>query len=158
MIGTGSRQKKNIGLPAGRIIYSDTQEWKALEQALYDPELGLAGRPDYLAEQDDQIIPVEVKSSRVSAAPYDGHIYQLASYCLLVARCLGKRPDYGILHYPGRTFAIDFTAELESALLDMLEEIRQQERRRDVRRSHQSPARCKACGFAELCTQSLSGR
>ena len=149
------KRQKSIGLPAGRIIYADTRSWGAVEQALYDPELGLAGRPDYLVEQPDQVIPVEVKSKRVSEAPYDAHIFQLAAYCLLVQSHFGKRPSYGILHYPNRTFAVDYTNALESALRFLLAEMRDMNRRKEISRSHQSAARCNGCGFRNICDQRL---
>jgi CRISPR-associated exonuclease Cas4 len=149
------RQQKTLGLPAGRVIYTDTRAWGAVEQALYDAELGLTGKPDYLVEQANQVIPVEVKSGRVSSAPYDAHIFQLATYCLLVQRCMGKRPPYGILHYPNRTFAIDYTPELEKVLLNLLDEMRAQERRKEIQRSHDSKARCTSCGFRDICDQKL---
>lgn len=150
-----SRRQKSLGLPIGRVIYTDTGQWGPVQAAFFDPDLGLAGRPDYIVEENEQIIPIEVKSSAISSSPYDSHIYQLASYCLLVDRNFGKRPEYGILHYPNRTFAIDYTQQLESSLLTLIEEIRLQDRRRDVSRSHDSPARCKGCGFQKICDQSL---
>lgn len=151
------RQQRALGLPGGRVIYSDTRAWGApLEQALYDPKIGLTGKPDYLVEQNGQIIPVEVKSSRVGEAPYDSHIYQLAMYCLLVQRCLGKRPPYGILHYPNRTLAIDYTPQLEQAALALIEEIRSQERRKQLPRSHQISARCRGCGYRQICDERLA--
>ncbi len=88
-----SRRQKEAGLPGGRVIYTDTRAWGApLEKPLYDSKLGLTGKPDYLVEQKGQIIPVEVKSGRAPDSPYDLHIYQLASYCLLVDKIYGKRP------------------------------------------------------------------
>ena len=155
LLWQAARRQKAIGLPAGRVIYADTRRWGPLEEPLYDSELGLTGRPDYLVAEKDQIIPVEVKSSRVSAAPYDAHIYQLAAYCLLVQRQFGKRPDYGILHYPNRTFAIDYTPALEASLLELLQEMRAQNRRREVERSHDAAARCSRCGFRAICDQRL---
>lgn len=149
------KQRNELGLPAGRIIYSDTSKWGPVEQPLYDPDLGLVGRPDYLVEQDGQLIPVEVKSNRINSAPYDAHIYQLAAYCLLVQNHYGKRPAYGILHYPTRTFAIDFTAQLESSLLDLLAEIRKEDRRKNIARSHDSVERCNSCGYRNICDQRL---
>ncbi len=110
LLWQANRSQRAIGLPAGRVIYADTRSWGPVEQPLYDAELGLAGKPDYLVETGGQVIPVEVKSSPVTTAPYDAHIFQLAAYCLLVQRHYGKRPAYGILHYPNRTFAIDYTA------------------------------------------------
>ena len=150
-----SQRQKAIGLPAGRVIYSDTRKWGAVEQPLYDPVSGLTGKPDYLVEESNQVIPVEVKSSRITTAPYDAHVYQLAAYCLLVHRQLGKRPPYGVLRYSNRTFAIDYTPAVETTLLNLLEEIRTQDRRKDLPRSHDSPARCHRCGFRNACDQKL---
>ncbi len=149
------RQRQASGVPAGRIITSDMSKWSAVEQPLYDAELGLVGRPDYLVEQGGQLIPVEVKSNRVSSAPYDAHIYQLAAYCLLVQRHYGKRPAYGILHYPTHTFAIDFTPQLEASLFELLADIRNKERRKNIARSHQSSERCTGCGYRNICDQKL---
>lgn len=151
------RQRSATGLPAGRVIYADTRRWAPVEEALYDAELGLSGRPDYLVREGAGLIPVEVKSSRVSDAPYDAHIYQLAAYCLLVQRCYGRRPAYGILHYPNRTFAINYTPALENELLETLAEMRRLGRRKDVARSHELGARCRGCGYRDQCPQRLSG-
>jgi len=74
-----------------------------------------------------------------------------------VERAYGKRPDYGILHYPNRTIAVDFTPELEIALLDLLEEIRELDRRKEVDRSHEAPGRCKGCGYRAICDQRITG-
>jgi CRISPR-associated exonuclease Cas4 len=149
------RTQKRIGLPSGRIIYTDTRDWGAVEQAFYDAEYGLTGKPDYLIERRGQLIPVEVKSSQVTASPYDAHIFQLAAYCLLVEKHYGKRPAYGIIHYPNRTFAIDYTAELESSLLDLLSQMRALDRKKEVHRSHDSVPRCSKCGYRHLCEQRL---
>jgi CRISPR-associated exonuclease Cas4 len=149
------RKRSEIGLPAGRVIYTDTSGWGPAAQPLYDPVLGLVGKPDYLIEDGDQIIPVEVKSSRIDSHPYDAHIFQLAAYCLLVQRQMGKRPPYGILHYPNRTYAIDYTEQLERSTLALIEEIRGKERRKQISRSHQSPARCHRCGYRAVCEERL---
>jgi CRISPR-associated exonuclease Cas4 len=155
LLALARQRRKAIGLPAGRIIYADTHKWTPTEEPLYDPELGLTGRPDYLVEDKGKVIPVEVKSTRISAAPYDAHIFQLAAYCRLVQRHFGKRPDYGILHYTNRTFAVDYTPQLERALLDLLDEIRAQDKKRESIRSHDSVARCSRCGFRIVCDQRL---
>jgi CRISPR-associated exonuclease Cas4 len=148
------QQRRNAGLPGGRVIYADTRAWgKPVEKPLYDAFLGLTGKPDYLVQDGDQVIPVEVKSTHVNDTPYDSHILQLAAYCMLVERCLGKRPQYGILHYPRRTFAIDFTPELESTVMRLLLEM--QANRKDIPRSHESPPRCARCGFRSVCDQAL---
>jgi len=150
-----TNQRKSSGLSGGRIIYTDTKSWGKMEKALYDPDLGLTGKPDYLIEQDGKIIPVEVKSGRTPEAPYDSHIFQLAAYCLLVERTYGKRPPHGIIHYSDRDFAVDYTYELESALLDLLTEMQHSRKCRDVPRSHSEAQRCQKCGFRDACDQVL---
>jgi CRISPR-associated exonuclease Cas4 len=151
-----ARQRRHLGLPGGRIVYSDTRGWSPVEKPLYDPLLGLSGKPDYLIQQHGSLIPVEVKTGRTPAAPHDSNIFQLAVYCLLVHRISGKRPPHGLIHYPGRDFAVDYTPELESALLTLLDSLRRDERRRSVGRSHQDPQRCSKCGFHSACDERLS--
>ena len=92
------KQRREAGLPGGRVIYTDTGGWGAVERPLYYPPLKLTGKPDYLVRQNGIIIPVEVKSGRAPESPYDSHIFQLASYCLLVEKTYNKRPPYGIIH------------------------------------------------------------
>ena len=129
-------QRREAGLPGGRVIYTDTRAWGIVEKPLFSNELGLTGKPDYLVEQNGKLIPVEVETGRVPDAPYDLHIFQLAAYCLLVEKTYGKRPPYGIIHYPNRNFAVDYTPQLELALLDQLAEMRRDENRTNVPRSH----------------------
>ena len=150
------RQRKAAGLPGGRVIYTDTHGWNKVEKPLFNAALELTGKPDYLIEKDGMIIPVEVKSGRAPDAPYDSHIYQLASYCLLVEKTYHKRPPYGIIHYEGRDFAVEYTRELEASLLDLLEEMKKDERKKEVDRSHEQASRCKRCGFRDACDQSLA--
>jgi len=150
----GKRQK-SLGLPAGKIITADTRQWVRVQKALYDPDSGLTGRPDYLVEHSGKLFPVEVKSQRVEVGPYDAHIYQLAAYCLLVERHYHQRPEFGILHYHNRTFEIEYTSQLESELLFLLEEMRMKGRKKSLDRSHESLKRCQGCSFRSTCDQKL---
>ncbi len=149
------RRRKAAGLPGGRVIYTDTKEWGEVEVPLYDPVAKLTGRPDYLVKTGKDVIPVEVKSGRTPNSPYDSHIFQVAAYCMLVEREYKKRPPYGIIKYTKRSFAIDYTRELEDALLDLLTEMRKVERRDNVVRSHEQVARCRGCGYAKTCDEKL---
>jgi CRISPR-associated exonuclease Cas4 len=151
-----SRQRHLGGLPGGRVIYSDMHTWVKTEKPLYDWNLGLTGKPDYLVNQNGTIIPVEVKTSRTPAVPYDSHIFQVAAYCLLVERNWGKRPPYGIIHYAGRDFSVNYSEELENAVLEVLSEMRRNEQRGNVPRSHEVEERCKRCGFREVCDEKLT--
>ena len=149
------RQRKSAGLPSGRVIYADPALWGPVEKPLFSARLNLAGKPDYLVDQGGHILPVEVKSGRTPSTPPDAHIFQLAAYCLLVEETYRVRPPYGILHYPKRTFAIDYTSELEAALEETLEEMRSWSGRREVPRSHNQASRCAGCGFRSTCDQRL---
>jgi len=150
-----ARQKRQAGIPAGRVIYTDTSRWGKVEKPLFDPNLRLTGKPDYLVEQGSQVIPVEVKSRNSPQAPYDSHIYQLAAYCLLVQHVYDTRPNYGIIHYRNRTFAIDFTSTLEDSVKTTIREMQEKTSRSQVDRSHENPHSCQHCGYRSICDQSL---
>lgn len=155
MLLVASSRRHAAGMPGGRVVYTDTKNWGKVDEPLYDPVWDLTGKPDYLVRQGGAIIPVEVKSGRTPAAPYDSHIFQLAAYCLLVERLMAVRPRYGLIRYPQRTFRIDYTQALESRLKDLLDEIRSSKRKRSLDRSHDSRARCRSCGFAGVCDQRI---
>lgn len=146
------------GLPAGRLIYADTDDtaWRPPEKPLYSENHNLVGKPDYLVETPRGIIPVEVKSGRAPSVPYLGHLLQLAAYCLLVEETTGRTPPHGLLKYADALYEVDFTWELRRELLATLQEMRQARRANNVRRSHQQPAKCAACGFRFTCGEVLS--
>jgi CRISPR-associated exonuclease Cas4 len=150
-----ARQRRQAGIPGGRIIYVDTSQWGKVEKPLYDPELGLTGKPDYLVRQGNQIIPIEVKSRRAPQVPYDSHIYQLAAYCSLVEHTYLTHPYYGIIHYANKSFAVDYTAELAESVRQILWEMQGRESRSTTDRSHQDGKRCQHCGFRSICDQAL---
>jgi CRISPR-associated exonuclease Cas4 len=149
------RIRKNTGIPSGKVIYVDTSQFGRVEKPLFDPLLRLTGKPDYLIRQGNQAIPIEVKSRRSPKAPHDSHIFQLAAYCILVERSFGSRPPYGILHYVDKSFAIDFTPELEQSVRATIHEMQTRANDEQVDRSHQDQRRCQHCGYRSACDQSL---
>ena len=110
------RLRRRAGIPAGRIIYSDTRAWRECPKPLYAASVNLTGKPDYLVQRMNYVLPVEVKSGAAPPEPYRSHVLQLAAYCLLVENEYGRRPPYGLIHYADRTFAVNYTPELEDAL------------------------------------------
>lgn len=149
--------RKASGLPRGEILYTDTGTWYQQEAPLYSTRLGLTGRPDYLIEQPDgEIVPVEIKSGAAPAVPYEGHVLQLAAYCLLVEEIYGRRPHQGVLHYADQAFAIPFSEELEESVLDLLGEMHADCGGDEVDRDHGDWRRCAACGHRDHCYQSLA--
>jgi len=155
LLWRANQQRTATGLPGGDVIYADTRTWGPVEEPLYDAKLDLSGKPDYLVQQGDMVIPIEVKSSRVAESPYDSHIFQLAAYCYLVGSHYGIRPSHGILHYPNRTYRIEYTPELEAELIDLVAEMRTKGHLRKINRSHDSVRRCDHCGYRSTCDQRL---
>ena len=153
----GRRSQVAAGLPIGRVIYSDTNSWRALEKPLFSPTHRLAGKPDYLVQQGREIIPVEVKSS---IAPADGprrsHVLQLAAYCLLIEETYRQTPKYGIVKYADRMFAVDYTDALKVTLLDVMAAMREDVTHDTAHRSHDEAARCAHCGYRHACDERLA--
>ena len=151
------RKRAELGLPPGNILYSDLGAWVPQQESLYSPEYGLVGRPDYLvSSQQGSIVPVEVKSAKAPVEPHDGHVMQLATYCLLVEEVYGIRPDYGILQYKDRAFAVEYSIELEEDLLDVLVNMREDTYCGELIRSHDDWSRCSRCSLREHCSQRLA--
>lgn len=152
------RRQQAAGLPAGQVIAADTSGWRRAEQPLISHRHRLTGRPDYLVDAHEGLIPVEVKSTRLRGDdPYDSHKLQLAAYCLLVEDTEGRRPPYGILHYANTTIRIPFDDALRGRLLDILAQMRRAQTGAELARSHDDPLRCSHCGYRHACgAQSLA--
>lgn len=155
LLWLGSRQRRSVGLPPGRVLYSDPKIIGAPERPLYDPDAMLTGKPDYLVEDHGKIIPVEVKSGWAPPEPHPGHIYQVLAYCLLVEHTYEKRPPYGILRYRNRSFSIEYTVEGERELRLLLDEMHDAARKKELDCSHDDRNRCARCGFRSICDQKL---
>jgi len=149
------RRWASSGLPHGRIVYSDTGAWERVQEPLYSRRHRLTGRPDYLVQAGETVVPVEVKSGRAPSEPYPGHLLQLAAYCLLVEEQFGARPPHGLIHYDDATFQIPFDRPLRRQLLDTLDEMRQAYSRGWADRDHDSPQKCLRCGQRDNCDQRL---
>jgi CRISPR-associated exonuclease Cas4 len=156
LLWLAGRGRERSGVPAGRLIYTDTGGWRRPEHPLFSDRYRLTGKPDYLVEEDGVVVPVEVKSGRAPAQPYDSHVLQLAAYCLLVEERYGQRPERGIIKYADRTFAVDYTPALEEALLATMDQMRDDLTAGGAVRSHDEPRRCRACGHRQQCDQRLA--
>ena len=150
-----TRLEHQTGLPKGRLVYMDSQDWQPADKPLYSSTYRLLGKPDYLVETPDGIIPVEVKSSRAPKIPYLGHLLQLASYCLLVEETTGYPSPHGLLKYEDALFEVDFTRELRAELLNTIADMRDAMLAENVTRSHEQPGKCMACGFRAACDEAL---
>jgi CRISPR-associated exonuclease Cas4 len=165
------RGARQADLPEGRVIYSDTgspvgriapvtlnARGERQEKALLSHQYGLVGRPDYLVQTDEGVVPVEAKSTTcpASGVPYESHLMQLACYCLLVEEATGESVPFGVIRYRDRQLRVDYTDELREHLLELLAEMREARQAEDVHRSHEEAARCAACSYREICVESLA--
>jgi CRISPR-associated exonuclease Cas4 len=107
------------GLPALKIRCADVG---AIYQqpSLVSAQYGLSGRPDYLVRVDCGVVPVELKSGKSprSGRPYDGHLFQLVAYCLLVEDVCQAFVPYGVIEYEDRSIRVEYNSALRKSLLD----------------------------------------
>jgi CRISPR-associated exonuclease Cas4 len=98
-----------------------------------------------------------LKSSRApsSGRPYDGHLFQLAAYCLLVEDVCRVSVPYGLVRYEDRTIRVEYTPSLRASLLALLDEIRTAKRGAECHINHNQPTKCRSCGFRSHCGESL---
>ncbi len=157
-LGRSTTLRRESGLPQGRLIYVDipSQDWRLNDAPLYSATYNLVGKPDYLVETKEKVVPVELKSTSTPYVPYLGHLLQLAAYCLLVEETTGRTPPHGLLKYRDALYEVDFTQELRRELLDTLADIGQARLVENVNRNHQQPNKCIACGFREICGEALT--
>jgi CRISPR-associated exonuclease Cas4 len=148
--------RRGAGLPVGRVTYVDTGAWARCDRPLFSSHYRLTGRPDYLVQSQEGVIPVEVKSGAAPQQPYPAHVLQLAAYCLLVEEQEGRAPTHGILKYHDRAFEVDYTPVVRRELLQSLDAMRRGLAAREVDRSHEDAGRCLGCGYRERCNQALA--
>jgi CRISPR-associated exonuclease Cas4 len=117
---------------------------------LRSERFGLVGRPDHLLQVGRFVVPVEQKPrARTMQA---SHILQVAAQCLLVQEVYGVRPPYGLLVLAeGVERRVPFTAGLEQKLLDTMAQMRDLLAREAEPGPRWVEAKCRACGFREIC-------
>ena len=148
--------RRRSGLPAGEIVYEDTSGDDSA--VLVSETCGLCGKPDYLLEEDDGLVPVEVKSGAAprNGRPYPSHLMQLAVYFLLVEDVLEVDAPYGLIRYRDRTLRIENTDELREELLEVVAEMQAILQDGEAYRSHHSARRCAGCSVAYACDERLA--
>ncbi|SRR5579885_941894 len=143
------------GIPDGRIILQDTDRNRPLTRPLASRQYGLIGKPDYLIETAEGLIPVEIKSRRCpTAGPHVPDITQLIAYCVLVEDKFRTRPPHGVVAYADRHELVPYTPQQRETILTLVREIAGADRCAP-HRNHQQQARCKRCGFRAICDEAL---
>jgi len=150
------RKIARSGIPEGRLVFQDADRRRALRRPLVSFRYGLTGKPDYLVETNEGIVPVEVKShDSLRSGPYPSDISQLTAYCVLVEDATGVAPPYAIIQYANRPWRIQFTRQMRKEVLRVIDEIRSACQSQSVHRNHTQPGRCRACGFRDGCDERI---
>ncbi len=138
-------------------MYSDTGREKRSAKTLISWEHSLKGRPDYIIETAEGIVPVEIKSTAFphSGHPYEAHVMQLICYCLLCEETVDAHVPYGLIRYRDGEARVEYTAELRARLLLLLDEIRRARELPVLHRNHSQARRCGGCGFRDMCGEAL---
>ncbi|MCE5297240.1 MAG: CRISPR-associated protein Cas4, partial [Euryarchaeota archaeon] len=134
-----------------RIKYIGTDSSILLRSERY----GLTGRPDYILQENDGIVPVEMKSGRRPKGPLFSHIVQLAAYCLILDEDPKNDVSRGILKYGDHEIEIDFDEGLKNIVIDKLDEMRSALEVGEVHRNHNRPGKCQSCSRREVCPERL---
>jgi CRISPR-associated exonuclease Cas4 len=145
------------GLPSRNVLRADVGSSFPQSPAVTSRRYLLTGKPDYLVRVEDGLVPVEVKSGRSphSGRPHQGHMFQLAGYCLLVEDLYRVRVPYGLIRYEDRTMRVEYTQSIRARLLEILDDIRLARRGAECHISHTHVDRCRSCGFRSVCGESL---
>ena len=150
------RKIARTGIPEGRLVFQDADRRLELHRPLMSLRYRLIGKPDYLVETSQGIVPVEVKShDALSSGPYPSDISQLTAYCVLVEDATGVAPPYAIIQYANRPWRIQFTRQMRKELLWVIDEMRSAHQSQSVHRNHKQPGRCRACGFRDVCDERI---
>jgi CRISPR-associated exonuclease Cas4 len=150
------QQIRQSGIPDGRVVYQDTDRRHNVERPLVSPSCGLTGKPDYLVEAANGLIPVELKSRNCPrSGPHEGEVAQVTAYCVLVEDAFGATPPCGIIQYADRAWPIRYTINDRKRLLHILDQMREARNTRTAHRDHQHAARCRACGYRAVCDEAL---
>jgi len=144
------------GVPDGRVVYQDTDRCRIVERPLVSRSCGLTGKPDYLVESANGLIPVELKSRNCPrSGPHEGEVAQLTAYCVLVEDAFGATPPHVIIQYADRSWPIRYSMNDRERLLHILDEMREARNSQMVHRDHKHAARCRACGYQAVCDEAL---
>jgi CRISPR-associated exonuclease Cas4 len=149
--------RRQSGLPEGEIVYEDASG--LAREPIFSRRLGLSGKPDYLLrDQDDNLIPVEVKSGTAPRGdqPYKSHLLQIAAYFLLIEDVLQYSAPYGLLRYGDRTLQVINSHELREELMEAINQMRALLVRGEAHRDHNQAQRCARCSMAHVCDERLA--
>ena len=131
-----------------------TRETPVLKSAKFN----LAGRPDYLIQDKEQRIPVEVKTGRRPKAPFFSHVLQIGAYCLLSEETFGVKPSHGQIRYgfENEPHEVKWDSDLKGLVNEKLEEMNDiLKGKMEAHRNHKRAGKCNNCSRRKGCPERL---
>lgn len=139
-----------------RFVHGEVQDQAWLGgKPLHDPSWGLSGKPDYVVETEDGVVPVEVKTGRTPDRPFPSHRLQVASYLRLLEANGAALAGHGMLTYPEGVFKVHWDEETQAELREVLARMATALDEGKADRDHAHPGRCRGCARREFCDQRL---
>jgi CRISPR-associated protein Cas4 len=153
----------DAGLTGGRVVSVDAiqerEELAGMRQInIRSVRYGIAGKPDRVVQTDRGPAPVDVKKCFCprNGHPYEGHVAQLAVYCLLLEDKFQCRVHEGVIDYIDRSVTVPFDEQLRMWILSIIHEVQETKRNHVIpMRSHNHRGKCGACGFRQECREAL---
>jgi len=145
-------QKKEYNIPQGKITYSDLNK---PARALFSKKYLLSGKPDYVIQNKNKLIPIELKTGSYNS-PKKNHIFQLAAYCQLLEDNYNVFVPYGILVYNNQTqHKINYNPRLRFELENAIKNMRSLLKTKKITRNHNDPHKCINCSMRNHCSQKI---
>ena len=154
------RDRRGPGAASGTtVVASDTGV--APVMMLFDPEIGLRGKPDYVLQElhgdKPLLVALELKPNRRSNRVYESDAVQIAAYTLMLRAEYGEQAaTFGYMQYPTGTVRVELKPALQSRVAEIARAIRRGRRALVVHRSHDNAARCVSCAMRSHCDERLA--
>ena len=125
------KEKTSFKLSGWTMIYSDARPDEKDDSVEYSTllkseELDVQGKPDFIFENKNMLMPVEIKSGSIKdePLPHIGDLMQLAAYFAILEEEYGKKIKYGRLMYKDYMFTVYNTRKLRKELVHVLKDMR----------------------------------
>ena len=131
-----------------------TQDTPVLKSRKYN----LAGRPDYMINEKDSHVPVEVKTGRRPKAPFFSHVLQIGAYCLLSEETFQRSPSHGQIRYgfDSEPHEVEWEPKLKNLVVEKIEEMNDiLDGKTEAHRNHKRVGKCNNCSRRKGCPERL---
>ncbi|AIS52979.1 CRISPR-associated protein Cas4 [Thermoanaerobacter kivui] len=144
------KMRRSIGFRGGKIIYIDKQQEVKEKGVTYGKLLksdkyGLSGKPDYIYQLGEELVPIELKSSEADDSPYYKDVMQLVAYFLIIEDVYNKKVRRGRIVYRNTMFEVYNKKYLKKELLNLVDKMKKMKQGNYFPEIKPSFALCRFC-------------